>query len=469
MDGASIPVPARPLRPLPPRLLSDERLARRAAAGDHAAFTTIYRRYQDRLYRYCRSILLSPEDASDAFQAAMTSAFRSLQGEQREINLKPWLYRIAHNEAISILRRRRPHAELEAAGSLAAPDLAADADTRERVRQLMVDLEELGPRHRGALVMRELGGLGYDEIAQSFEFSPAAARQTVYEARRTLHEFEEGRAMDCDVIREEMSSTDTRRRPRRQLRAHLKGCAPCRDFHLAIETRPADLSAIAPPIAPAMAASVLSSIFGGGGGAATGKGAGITAAVAGGGGQLAAGSGALKAIAVAAVTVTAGAGGAGALAIHSAEQPSDAGAPAVGEADRAHESPATTPPPGSKRNAAPERRSGKAGQARRDRADDTRPARARRDMQGRRDSAARGAPRPGPRPAPQPGRGQAAPVRPEPPPASASPPVSSPAPQPPPVTAPSPPSTPTAPTAPTAPGGSKTPAVSVEPPQVPAR
>ena len=71
-----------------------------------AAFARVYERHHQALYRYCRSILRHEQDAQDALQSAMMRAFVALQTEQREIDLRPWLFRIAHNEAIKILRRR---------------------------------------------------------------------------------------------------------------------------------------------------------------------------------------------------------------------------------------------------------------------------------------------------------------------------------------------------------------------------
>ena len=88
-------------------LLSDERLARRAVGGDERAFAAIFRRYHQPLYRYCLAIVGDPEDAQDALQNTMIKVLRALPGEEREIELKPWLYRIAHNESIDLLRRRR--------------------------------------------------------------------------------------------------------------------------------------------------------------------------------------------------------------------------------------------------------------------------------------------------------------------------------------------------------------------------
>src|ERR1043165_8799368 len=89
------------------RMLSDERLTRRAVGGDERAFAAIFRRYHQSLYRFCLAIVGNPEDAQDALQNTTAKVLRALPGEEREIELKPWLYRIAHNESIDLLRRRR--------------------------------------------------------------------------------------------------------------------------------------------------------------------------------------------------------------------------------------------------------------------------------------------------------------------------------------------------------------------------
>src|SRR5215211_5312249 len=95
------------------RIRSEGALRSRAARGDATAFAAVYERHHQALYRYCRSILRHEEDAQDALQNTFTRAFAALQNEQRDFELKPWLFRIAHNEAISILRRRRDTSELE--------------------------------------------------------------------------------------------------------------------------------------------------------------------------------------------------------------------------------------------------------------------------------------------------------------------------------------------------------------------
>jgi RNA polymerase sigma factor (sigma-70 family) len=93
--------------------MPDERLARLAARGSEAAFAAIFERHHQALHRYCHSIVGNGHDASDALQSTMLKAYRALTGETREINLKPWLYRIAHNESISLLRERRSDSELD--------------------------------------------------------------------------------------------------------------------------------------------------------------------------------------------------------------------------------------------------------------------------------------------------------------------------------------------------------------------
>src|SRR5947209_17501715 len=87
--------------------LGDELLARRATAGSQRAFATLYERYHQRLYRYCRSILRNDADAQDALQSTFAGALAAIQRGQRNAPVRPWLFRIAHNEAISLLRRRR--------------------------------------------------------------------------------------------------------------------------------------------------------------------------------------------------------------------------------------------------------------------------------------------------------------------------------------------------------------------------
>jgi RNA polymerase sigma factor (sigma-70 family) len=248
-------------------LFSDDRLVRRASDGDEAAFGAIFRRYHQDLYRYCLAIVGEPHDAHDALQNTMVKVLRGLPGETRKIELKPWLYRIAHNEAVEVLRRRRPTAEIDPEQAASGPGLAAEAEVRERLRRLIGDLDELPERQRGALVMRELAGLGFAEIGAALGTSPAVARQTVYEARLSLGQMDAGREMTCETVTRALSDADGRVTRRRDIRAHLRTCAGCRGFRDGMGGRERDLAALSPLPAVA-AAGLLQGLLGGHGGLA---------------------------------------------------------------------------------------------------------------------------------------------------------------------------------------------------------
>ncbi len=292
------------------RVLGDDRLVRYAAAGDSRAFELIYERHHQALYRYCRSMLGNEHDAADALQSTMASALRALAGESREIALKPWLFRIAHNECISLIRKRRPHVEIDDSLGLEAPE--HDPGLKERLRELVSDLQQLPDGQRGALVMHELSGLPYREIATAFETTEPHARQLVYEARTALHDLAEGRAMACDEIRRAISDGDGRVLRGRRMRAHLRACEGCQTFNDLLRSRRRDLAMLAPPIPAAAAVGVLHKVLGGN--ASSGASAAAASSASGGGvgslvaGKAVAGSLVAKAAAVLAVTAAAGAG-----------------------------------------------------------------------------------------------------------------------------------------------------------------
>ena len=250
-------------RPGATRLLSDTRLSRRAAAGDQRAFAAIFRRYHQDLYRYCVAILGNSQDAQDALQNTMVKVLASLPGEQREIQLKPWLYRIAHNEAIDLRRTQRPVEPLEADVPVLTGGPAETLELQGRIRDLLTDIEALPERQRGALVMRELSGLSFEQIGSTFDTSPAVARQTVYEARLSLQRMSEGREMDCAAVTKALSDGDGRLTRRRELRAHLRSCSECRRFEEGLRRRERDLAVIA-PLPAAAAAGLLQGLIGGG-------------------------------------------------------------------------------------------------------------------------------------------------------------------------------------------------------------
>lgn len=256
MSDVALPRNGVPGLPLGGRLLGDERLAKLADRGNQQAFAALYERHHQAIYRYCRSILRNDQDAQDAVQSAMMRAYAALGSQERELAVKPWLFRIAHNESISLLRKRRPQEELGDTYEQPGSAIEGTLETRERLTTLLADLQALPERQRGALLMRELSGLSIEQIADALGMSPGAAKQALFEARSSLHELSEGRAMPCESVRKAISQRDGRVLRSRRIRSHLRACEECREFRAAIGTRTADLAALAPPL-PAWAASAL--------------------------------------------------------------------------------------------------------------------------------------------------------------------------------------------------------------------
>ncbi len=284
---------------------SDARLARRATTGDEAAFAAIFERYGQDLYRYCRAILGDPTDAQDALQNTMTRVLRALPGEQRTINLRPWLYRVARNESLTLIREREQTVELTDERSPTIPAADISAEHREAVRTLVADLASLPETQRSALVLHEMSGLSHEEVSEALQCSPRASRQAIYEARIALQDLREGRAMECDEIRAMISDGDGRVIRGRKIKAHLRDCQRCSDFALAIRHRRTQLGWLAPPLPAAAASGLIASVLGGGTGTggALGAGAGAVGVLG--------GSSVLKSIGIVGAGLAIGVGGAG--------------------------------------------------------------------------------------------------------------------------------------------------------------
>lgn len=286
-------------------LAGDERLARLIKDGSEEAFAALYERYYQRLYRYCRSMLRNGADAEDALQSTFAGAYVALAEGRRDAPMRPWLYRIAYNESVSTLRRRRPEAPLVEANELAGVSVEERTSERARLALLVADLGELAERQRGALVMRELSGLSHEEIAVALGVGVGAAKQTIFEARQSLAEFAQGRAMACEDICRAVSDGNGRALRGRKIRAHLRDCAACTAFEDAIPARSRDLRAIAPPLSTFAAASLLRRALGAGSTHGTSGGAGVAAGAA---GKTAAVALTAKAVASVAVVATAAVG-----------------------------------------------------------------------------------------------------------------------------------------------------------------
>jgi RNA polymerase sigma factor (sigma-70 family) len=170
------------------RTQPDRRLVTLVRDGYETAFEEIVRRYGKSLGRYAAAIVggRSEEVTQDAFSKALLALRRE---SEAEIELRPWLYRIVRNTALNDLRDRPPDttelAEALGGGSRSA---AEEFERREELSELLERLRSLPEPQRAAIVMRELEGLGHEEIATALGMSGGAARQAIYRARQALRD-----------------------------------------------------------------------------------------------------------------------------------------------------------------------------------------------------------------------------------------------------------------------------------------
>jgi RNA polymerase sigma factor (sigma-70 family) len=304
--------PPRPRRFI--RADADERLVELVRAGQPAAFEELYDRYTPGLLSYCRHLLGSLDEAEDAVQHTFLAAHRALLADDREIHLKAWLYAIARNRCLSMLRARRERVgfdeEIDARASVAG--LSVEVERREDVRALLGDLGRLPEDQRSALVLFELGAHTHDEIAAVLGVRREKVKALVFQARESLAATRAARETPCLEIREELAIARGGALRRGNLRRHLDACAGCRAFRDEVQHQRAGL-AILLPVAPTIALkhAVLAGAAVTAGGGAAGVGAGTLGAAAGG-----AGAKATAAKLLTTVVVAGGAGGGGYVAIN---------------------------------------------------------------------------------------------------------------------------------------------------------
>jgi RNA polymerase sigma factor (sigma-70 family) len=299
------------------RIAGDEKLVALVRAGRADAFETVYDRYHRQILSFCRHMLGSREEAEDAVQHTFMAAYTDLRRSDKRIQLRPWLYTIARNHCMSLLRARRDQAPLDDAEP-SVDGLSATVQRREDLRELLRDLARLPEDQRAALVLAELGALSHDEIAEVVGCPKGKVKALVFQARSSLGARREARETPCSEIREQLSTLSGGSLRRTALRRHLDDCPGCRAFRAEVKRQRAAMAILLPVVPSAalksgvMSAVAVKSAAGGLGGAglAAGAGAGGAATATGGGGlgALLGQAGALKLFVVGAVAV-AGAGG----------------------------------------------------------------------------------------------------------------------------------------------------------------
>jgi RNA polymerase sigma factor (sigma-70 family) len=199
---------------------SDEQLVVALRQGDQDAFRALVARYHPRLLRFCRQILRSTEDAEDALQDVFAAAFRTIVADDREIQVRPWLYRIARNRCLSKLRSTRAIRQDPLEDD--QPDhgrTPADAVVgRQRFRELLDDVQALPDTQRTALLLREIDGFAYQQIATAMETTVPSVKSLLVRARAGLRSSAVVR--DTGLAAPKLSPSSHRERAHSRQRGH---------------------------------------------------------------------------------------------------------------------------------------------------------------------------------------------------------------------------------------------------------
>ncbi len=209
------------------RLVGDDRLVASVRRGDSAAFEAMYDRHSAELLSFCVYMLGSRHDAEDALQATFASAYRALRADRRTVALRPWLFTIARNQCLSILRRRRPWVELNGEPALNGDPLR-ELELREEVRLMIEGLRALPESQRASLVLAELHGFSQSEIGCVLGVQADQVKAFICQARSNLISERTARETDCREIREELATARGAALLRSRLRRHLRSCDDCR-------------------------------------------------------------------------------------------------------------------------------------------------------------------------------------------------------------------------------------------------
>jgi RNA polymerase sigma factor (sigma-70 family) len=231
------------------RLQSDERLVALVRRGNHHAFEALVARYESRLLAFCRHMLSSREDAEDVLQEVFAAAFHAMLADDRPINVRPWLYRIARNRSLNHLRRVQPVGVDSMDTHFAEHGLstAEKAHRREDFRLLIADVQDLPETQRTALLLREIDALSYEQIAEAMDNTVPSVKSLLVRARLGLAEAAEARMLDCDLVRFELGEVaEGLKRISPPVRRHVRTCEQCAQFRKQLADTNRQLAALLP-------------------------------------------------------------------------------------------------------------------------------------------------------------------------------------------------------------------------------
>ena len=247
----SVPIGMRGPTPLL-RLQSDERLIALVRRGNHGAFEALVARYQARLLAFCRHMLGSREDAEDVLQEVFAASFNAILADDRPINVRPWLYRIARNRSLNHLRRVQAIGvdSMDVHISEGGATTADKVHKREEFRLLVADVQELPETQKTALLLREIDALSYEQIAEVMDTTIPSVKSLLVRARVSLAEAAEARTLTCEQVREELGEVaEGLCRSTAPARRHVRGCKRCQGFKAQLRTTNRALAVVF-PVAP---------------------------------------------------------------------------------------------------------------------------------------------------------------------------------------------------------------------------
>jgi len=296
---------------------ADERLVELVRQGDAAAFEVLYDRYNLRILSFCRHMLGSQQDGEDATQHAFVALHRHIVADDRPVEVKPWLFQVARNRCLSIIRSRREHVDVDDPVIQPATEGLADSvQRRSDLRELLGDLHHLPDDQRAALLLSSLGDLSGEQIAEVIGCRPQKVKALVFQARTSLMNERDARNTDCQEVREQLATLRGGALLRGPLRRHVRGCEGCRAYRDSTRKQREAMALLLPVIPTAgLKAATMSAALGGGAAAAAGGAAG-TATGGGLAAGLAAGGKAGFAKLVVAAAVASGGIGAGVVEVH---------------------------------------------------------------------------------------------------------------------------------------------------------
>ena len=170
-----------------------------ARQGDQEAFAQLVRLYEKRVYALALRMCKNPDDAAEAAQEAFLAAWQGLRFFRGESSFSTWLYRLASNACVDLLRREGKHRsaagpsfndeELNIDVPDAAPSPQEAVEQRELRRQIEAGLQALSPDHRQVLLLREMHQLSYDEIAEALSLDVGTVKSRISRGRKQLRKF----------------------------------------------------------------------------------------------------------------------------------------------------------------------------------------------------------------------------------------------------------------------------------------